>query len=211
MASIQNGATSVIIRVVLKNKTTGMGLTGISSATSGLSISTICDNEATPVTYTQAGSTIEAVTTLGTYAAPTATKCRIKKVDDTAHPGLVEIQLADARFAVANAKRLVISINDGGSTILDADYEIELVAYNPFDSVDLSSAVFSGVPSLPGSVPALGTATFGELMAWIGMRSIHKFTQTATTAAIRNAADNADLFTAPASDNGTTFLVGPFS
>ena len=42
-------------------------------------------------------------------AAPTATKCRFKEVDATNHPGVYEFQFADARFAVSNAKRLVIS------------------------------------------------------------------------------------------------------
>ncbi len=147
-------STSNIVRFSLKNKTTGQGLTGLTISTSGLIISTIADNEATPTVYTQAGSTIETITTLGTFAAPTATKCRFKLVDNTNHPGLYEFQFADARFAVANAKRLVISVNDAESTILDADYEIELVQFNPFDSVRL------GLTSLPAAVPGAANGVF---------------------------------------------------
>lgn len=121
---IKNGATSVILRVQLWS-TSGMGLTALTSASTGLIISTVCDNEVAAVAYTVAGSTIEAVTTNGTYAAPTATKCRFKKVDDTNNPGLYEIQLADARFAVASAKELVITFS-GAANLLDTKYTVEL-------------------------------------------------------------------------------------
>ncbi len=138
-------STSNLVRFTLKNRTTGQGLTGLTTATSGLIISTIADNEAAAVTYTQAGSTIETISTLGTFATPTATKCRFKQVDAVNHPGLYEFQFADARFAVASSKRLVISVNDAEATILDADYEIELVQFNPFDAVRL------GLTALPNA------------------------------------------------------------
>jgi hypothetical protein len=119
------GATSNRVRFTLKDKTTGQGKTGLSISTTGLLIATIADNEAAATAYTVAGSTIETIATLGTFATPTATKCRFKEVDATNHKGLYEFQFADARFAVTNAKRLVISVNDAEATILDADYEIE--------------------------------------------------------------------------------------
>jgi len=63
--------------------TTGGAKTGLTFSSSGLIISTIADNESTATAYTQAGSTTETITTLGTFAAPTATKCRFKEVDAT--------------------------------------------------------------------------------------------------------------------------------
>src|SRR5689334_19109019 len=90
-------STSNIERVKLRKADTGQGLTGLTFSSSGLIISTITDNEAAATAYTQAGSTIETISTLATYAAPTATKCRFKEVDATNHPGLYEIQFADAR------------------------------------------------------------------------------------------------------------------
>lgn len=108
---IKNGQTSVILTVKLRKLSTGLGYTGLSSSSSGLIIGTRADNEASVTAYTQAGSTIETITTLGTYAAPTATKCRFKEVDATNAPGDYEIHLADARFAVSNAKRLRIAIS----------------------------------------------------------------------------------------------------
>lgn len=122
-----NGATSVILRVKLLNSSvsTGAGLTGLTSASGSLVISTIADNEAAATVYTQAGSTIETITTLGTYAAPTATKCRFKEVDATNHPGVYEIHLANARFAVTNAKSLLVSIS-GAANLAQCDFVIDL-------------------------------------------------------------------------------------
>ena len=117
----KHSSTSNLIRFTLKNSSTGVGLTGLTSASSGLIISTICDNEATATAYAVAGSTIETITTLGTFATPTATKCRFKEVDATNHKGLYEFQFADARFSAASAKRLIISVT-GATNLLDADF-----------------------------------------------------------------------------------------
>ena len=130
----KHSSTSNLIRFTLKNSSTGVGLTGLSSASSGLIISTICDNEAVATTYTVAGSTIETITTLGTFAAPTAAKCRFKEVDATNHKGLYEFQIADARFSVASAKRLIISVT-GATSLLDADYEIQLVSFDLYTAI----------------------------------------------------------------------------
>lgn len=124
-----NGLTSVILRLKIRDATSILdaGLTGLTSASAGLIISTICDNELAATVYTQAGGTIEAVTTIGTYAAPTATKCRFKLVDNTNHPGLYELQFADARFAVTNAKELQITITGPAAlNLCQEDYKVQL-------------------------------------------------------------------------------------
>lgn len=163
MADLRHfGNTSNLVRFVLKNATTGVGLTGLTSASSGLVISTVADDEATATAYTVAGSTVESITTLGTFAAPTATKCRFKEVDATNHKGLYEFQFADARFAVTNARRVVISVT-GAANLLDADYEIQLTQFDPYD------AVRHGMTALPnananasGGLPTVGTGS-GQL------------------------------------------------
>src|ERR1700742_2107051 len=106
-----NGQTSVILRVNILDATSsiGNGLIGLTGASTGLIISTIADNEAVATNYTAAASTIDGITTLGTYAAPTSTHCRFAQVDATNQPGLYEIQLANARYAVAGAKSLIVS------------------------------------------------------------------------------------------------------
>jgi hypothetical protein len=129
------GQGSVLLRVKILDSaaTTGAGKTGLSSASSGLIISTIADNEAAATVYTVAGSTIESITTLGTFAAPTATKCRFKEVDATNHKGLYEIHIADARWAVSSAKSVVVSIS-GASGGAECDVHIPLTGVDPYDA-----------------------------------------------------------------------------
>jgi len=144
----QHDADSITLRLKIldSSTTTGAGLTNLTFESAGLVISTIADNEATATAYTQAGSTIETIATLGTYAAPTATKCRFKEVDSTNHPGVYEIQLADARFAVASAKSLLVSIS-GATNCAETDAVIPLRGVDPFDGVR------GGMTALPAAAP----------------------------------------------------------
>lgn len=134
----KNGATSNTFRVMLRNSSTGQGLTGLDHTSTGLIISTIADNEASATAYTVAGSTIETITTLGTFATPTATKCRFKAVDATNHPGMYEIQLADARFAVSSAKVLRVTIS-GATNLLTKDVVIQLTTADLADTANISA------------------------------------------------------------------------
>lgn len=140
----KNGQTSIVLRFKLldSSSTTGAGLTGLTSASASLIISTIADNEATATAYTQAGATIEAVGTLGTFAAPTGTKCRFKEVDSTNHKGVYEFQFADARFAVASAKSLLISVA-GATNLAQADFVVPLVSDDPYVAKPANYASFS--------------------------------------------------------------------
>ena len=142
----KRGQTSVILRVKILNSSvaTGAGLTGLTSASSGLIISTIADNEASATTYTVAGSTIESITTLGTFATPTATKCRFKEVDATNHKGVYEIQLDNTRYAVSSAKFLLVSIL-GATNCAETDIVIPLRDLDPYD------AVRAGLTALPNA------------------------------------------------------------
>ena len=142
----KRGQGSIVLRVKILDSSvsTGAGKTGLAFGTSGLRIATIADNEATTTGYTAAGGTIETVTTLGTFAAPTATKCRFKEVDATSHPGVYELQLDDTRFAVTSAKSLLISIS-GASNAADCDVVIPLRDINPYDSVR------AGLTALPAA------------------------------------------------------------
>lgn len=144
--SFKLGQGSIVLRVKLKDSsvTTDAGLTGLTSASGGLIISTIADTEASATVYTSAGSTIESITTLGTYAAPTASKCRFKEVDATNHKGLYELQFADARFAVANARSLTISIS-GAANLAEADFVVQLQRDDPYTAkpTNFASTVIS--------------------------------------------------------------------
>lgn len=135
LISFTHDQDSVLLRLKILNSSvaTGAGLTGLTFESAGLIIGTIIDNEATTTAYTQAAGKIETIATLGEYAAPTATKCRFKEVDATNHPGIYEIQLADARFAVASAKSLIVSIS-GASNVADCDALIPLTQVDPYDA-----------------------------------------------------------------------------
>lgn len=149
LISYHLGQTSVVLRIKIRDATTGQGVTALTSSSTGLRIAVIADNEATTTAYTSSDSTIESITTLGTYAAPTATKCRFKEVDSTNHKGVYEIQLADARFGVTSSKSVLISVS-GVSGMAECD------AIIPLWSVDPYSTKF-GIISLPSVAPATST------------------------------------------------------
>ncbi len=156
----KNSQGSVILRGKLRDTTTGNGKTGLTSASSGLIISTIADNEAAATAYSVASSKVETISTLGTYAAPTSTKCRFKEVDATNHPGIYEIQIADARFAVAGAKSLLVSVS-GVSGMFDMDGLIPLWLFDPNTATPNVNATNIG-----GT--AAGSATLGFVGAVLG-------------------------------------------
>jgi len=146
LISYKRGQASIILRVKILDSTvlSGAGKTGLAYNSAGLIISTIADNEASATAYTQASSNIETITTLGTYAAPTTSKCRFREVDSTNHKGIYEIQLANARYAVSSAKSLAISIS-GASGAAETDVVIPLTDADPYD------AVRQGMTALPNA------------------------------------------------------------
>lgn len=142
------GQTSIVLRVKIRNSsvTTGAGLTGLTNSSTGLIISTIADNEATATAYTAAGSTIDTVATLGTFAAPTTGHCRFKEVDPTNHKGIYEIQIDNSRFAVSGAKSLLVSIS-GAANAVETDVLVPLRTVDPYNAnfglTNLDAAVSS--------------------------------------------------------------------
>lgn len=155
----RHGQTSNIFRVKIRDLSSnnGVGKTGMAFGDAGLIISTICDNEVAAVAYTQAGGTIEAVTTNGTFAAPTATKIRFKEVDATNHPGLYEIQIADARMAVVGAKALtltIVALADSEQT----DVQIDLTSANnaPFTDAGMISGDATAADNLESGYDGTG-------------------------------------------------------
>lgn len=159
LISVARSTTGVIVRVKVLDSTlsTGAGKTGLTFSSSGLIISTIADNEATATAYTQAGSTIETITTLGTFAAPTATKCRFKEVDATNHKGVYEIQIADARWAVSSSRSLLISLS-GVTGIAETDAVIALDL--PVDVAKVSNLARAAV-KLSASADAITQGVVG--------------------------------------------------
>ena len=178
----KRGQGSIVLRVKILNSSvaTGAGLTGLSSASSGLIISTIADNESTATAYTVAASNVETVTTLGTFAAPTAGKCRFREVDSANHKGVYEIQLADARYNVSNAKSLLVSVL-GATNAAETDVVIPLRDLDPFDSVRAGLTALPNVASgSAGAIITSGTGT-AQLSVTSGLVTLAAVTHTGAT------------------------------
>jgi hypothetical protein len=161
LVGYKRGQGSIVLRVKILNSSvaTGAGLTGLTSSSTGLIISTMADTEATATAYTVAASNVETITTLGTYAAPSSGKCRFKEVDATNHKGVYEIQIADARFNVASAKSLLVSIS-GATNAAETDVVIPLRDLDPFDAVRAGLTALPNVASgSAGAIITSGTGT----------------------------------------------------
>lgn len=159
MYSFKNGQGGVILRVKLLDATqsTGAGLTGLSNTSPGLVISTICDNEGSATAYTQAAGTIGVVGALGTYSAPTAGTCNFKEVDAVNHPGIYELQFLNSRFAVANAKSIIVSWS-GVTGLAQGDIHIPLTDIDPFSRAALFQAQMTENYAADGIVPTVEQA-----------------------------------------------------
>ncbi|GAC1475651.1 MAG: hypothetical protein NVSMB9_28550 [Isosphaeraceae bacterium] len=172
---IKNGQTSVIIQVKLRDSTStsGAGLKALTNASTGLRISTRADNEAVATSYTAAGALIDTIATLGTYAAPTATHCRFRELDATNHPGDYEIQLSDARFAVAGAKSLLLSIS-GATNLAEYDALILLRAVDPYDvnfGLSRLDAAITSRSTYAGGAVTLSPAGLDAVMVETGVNA----------------------------------------
>lgn len=217
-----NSITSVVLRVKIRKLSDGSAFTTLDHTTAGLIIAAIADNEAATTSYTVTGSTIETIATLGTFAAPTATKCRFKAVDATNHPGLYEIQLADARWAVSGARSVNVTVS-GAADIEQVDTVIQLGmvtgvnwsnVQNASATVNLSGTTVADVTTLsaaqaePGQGAPAANATPLQKIGYLFKAWRNKKTQTATQYSLY--ADDASTIDqkATVSDDATTTTIG---
>jgi len=154
----REASSNPLFRVYLQDvrAVDGSGLTGLDSTSSGLRIDVIRELETTVTSYTVAGSTIETITTIGTYAAPTATKCRFKVVDGTNMPGLYEIHLAQALTGTGDASRNLIVMIRGAANLIPCVSEVQLTV------ADLEVAI----PTADQNADALLDRTSGIETSW---------------------------------------------
>ena len=83
---------------------------------------------------------------------------------------------------------------------------------NSLPKVDLASTGLDAVVTAePSAVPAFGTGTIVQAIAWLLALGRNKITQTSTTQTLRNNADAASIATSTVSDDGTTFTRGKFT
>lgn len=93
---------------------------------------------------------------------------------------------------------------------LSASALLEITAACQSAAAFIADAVWDEPLVEPSSVPAV-TAQMRQAMAWWLVQSRNKRTQTATTEALRNAADAANIATSTKSDDGTTYTRGAYS
>ena len=108
---IRNGQQNVCFRVEIEDSsvTTNVGLTGLSSSSSGLLISVSFDNSASVTTYKQASSSITAITTAGTYSDP-GSDAGFVQIDPTNQPGIYELQFTNSLLRAPGANWMMICI-----------------------------------------------------------------------------------------------------
>ena len=126
-----NGQQGNVLRVKCSN-VFGGPITGLTYSSPGLCIATFANVESAATIYKQTDGNIEGVTTLGTFQAPSSGHCRFREVDPLSHPGEYELHFADARYAVAGATALCISLY-GAPYLAQGDCVVELVGYKPQD------------------------------------------------------------------------------
>ena len=123
----------------------GGGKTGLSSASSGLIIALKRELSSAYTVYAQASSNIETITTIGTFAAPSSSKCRFKEIDSTNAPGKYQVMFADALFDTSDASRWISGVIHGASGLVMTPFEIMLTAFN------FQDAVRGGLTALPNA------------------------------------------------------------
>jgi hypothetical protein len=164
----------VILRIKLRDSTSSSaaGLNGLSGSSAGLIISTIADNESSATAYTQAAGHIQTIAALGTYVAPAAASCRFSQVDATNHPGVYELQFADARFAVSGAKSLLVSLS-GATNLVQCDVLVPLRTVDPFVASGIAPVSVTtnndktgyALAVTPPTVAAIATTIWQDLVA----------------------------------------------
>ncbi len=127
-----------IVRVFLEKQDAKDAMTGLTSASTGLSIAVIKEKAGngndTPSIYTSAASHVETITTCGTWVAPSASCCRFKEIDGTNLKGFYELQfpLSDLADCIA-----VQGTVQGVTNLAPCPFEIDLTNY-------MVNAVFYG-------------------------------------------------------------------
>lgn len=133
----KRGATSVLVPIHIpdNSSTTGAGLTGLTSASTNLTIEYRRELDSAVVSYS--GANIEAQTTIGTYQAPSSSsKIRFK---ETPIAGTYELQFHDSAtaFGTGDASQSIqINIREATTTALHIGPNGVLIPLVPNDYQD---------------------------------------------------------------------------
>jgi hypothetical protein len=81
----------------------------------------------------------------------------MKELDSANHPGVYEFHFADARFSVTSSRILRVSVI-GAANLLEREFEIELVQYNPYDAVRMGmTGIANAVAGAAGGLAIVGS------------------------------------------------------
>jgi hypothetical protein len=171
--ALKNGITSVVLRVKVLDSasTVGAGKTGLTKDSAGLIVSTIADNEAAPTVYAQAAGNIETIAALGTFAAPDAGKCRFREVDPINHPGLYEIQISDARWAVAGSHSAIVTLTAANAAQVDAEVQLDSKVVADLNDVSASAILATNIDSTGAATITVKKALEAILAVLAGVAS----------------------------------------
>ena len=148
---VKAGRTSLLVRVFLQDSssTTGAGLTGLTSASSGLVCYRARDDDG------NAGAT---QITLSAGTKGTWSSGGFVEKDATNMPGIYEFGVPNA--AVATGSETVDIMFNGATKLAPSVMEIQIVAYDPQDAVHLGlSAIPNTACTTNGSLITSGTGT----------------------------------------------------
>lgn len=177
------------------SSTTGAGLTGITSGSSGLAGRYIYPGG------TSVALTFETISTLGTYQAPTSNAhLRIKELDATNHPGVYEIHYHNDWFSTANARKAAILTIKGVTNMAQLNHKVTIdYALQPATAARTLTVSSTGA-ALANLGEILGTAlteTAGQIAA--GFKKVFDVAAPVFTAAsVNQTGDNYARLGAPA-------------
>lgn len=125
---IERGATALVLHLFVPDagSSTGAGKTGLTATSAGLVIGIIRSGDAVATSYTASADTIESITQLGTYEAPSSGKCRFREIDSQVLPGWYELQFADALFSATGGRRSLGGMLWGAAGTLPVPFQIQL-------------------------------------------------------------------------------------
>jgi hypothetical protein len=161
---LARGSSSIILRflVISSAAATRNPKTGLLYTSTNLCLSAIREKSSAPTLYKVSASNFETITTLGTFANPSASsKIRFKEINSTSNKGLYEIQFHDScgLFGASDTSKYVdISIYEETTTVLG----ILVENYRVFlTGLDLQESVRAGLTSLPNNTNLADFATTG--------------------------------------------------
>lgn len=161
---------NLIVRVFLQDSTsmTGAGKTGIVRTDTSLKINVIRELSASSTNYV-GNTSIEDISTLGAYAAPTSANCRFKEVDATNLPGIYEIQLEQSAGGTSDASKFLTGMIRA-TGVVPCPFEIALGANDENSNAAVAiarsgAAIVRGTCSAGSSTTSINTSSLAPAAA----------------------------------------------